>query len=243
MLPIWLYGSHTCEDTAITRDRLSALGIRFIERDKEDDASVAALLEKHNAGMQRTPTLVIGDDEIIIAEPTMEQLEDSLIQAGYIFDAPGLRRFDSKQYLPEYSALAAIPPAASGVKASQALYFFAHTEACRVCQGYAKQIATQNNQLAQQNIRLQIVLHANLDQAKKWAKEFAANAVVLIDGDGEFKRQAANRFPDTWDIRTGGVWLMLVDAQDDTIRAGAYAADAGGLVAPGEIVRWVAAQK
>lgn len=243
MLPIWLYGSHTCEDTAITRDRLNALGIRFIERDKEDNESVAALLEKYNAGMQRTPTLVIGADEIVIAEPTMEQLEDLLIQAGYIFEAPGLRRFDSKQYLPENSMLATIRPAVSGIQSSKTLYFFAHTEACRVCQGYARQIVIQNNQLAKHNVRLQIVLRANLDQAKKWAKEFAADAVVLIDGDGEFKRQAADRFPDTWDIRTGGVWLMLVDSQDDAIQAGTYAADAGGLVAPSEIVRYIAGQK
>lgn len=240
MLPIWLYGSHTCEDTAITRDCLNALGIRFIERDKEDDENIPALLEKLNAGMQRTPTIVFGDDEMVIAEPTLEQLEESLIRAGYTFDAPELRKFEVKRYIPEYSALPMIRSSTSSAdKPTKPLFFFAHTAACRVCQGYAKQISRENGVLQNLGTRLVIVLRTGLDESKKWAKEFAPGVDVLVDDAGEFKRQVADCFPDTWDIRTGGAWLMLVDLQEDVVRAGAYAADAGGLVAPAEIVRFL----
>lgn len=241
-LPIVLYGSHTCEDTAVSRDRLKMLQIHFDERDKEDDEQIGAVLEKYNQGHQRTPTLIFGDKVIVIAEPTLEQLEECLRQAGYVFSPPGLRAFNAKRYLPDFSNLPAIRPASDSAPNAKALFFFAHGPACRTCQGFAKQLNAQSAQFDQAGVRWHLILRADLKQAKEWAKEFAANVAVLADADGNFKRTAADNFPDTWDIRSGGTWLWYVDAAD-VIRAGEYAPDAGGLPAPQAVLNFIAEQK
>lgn len=243
-LPITLYGSYTCEDTAITRDRLNALRVSFKERAKEDDERVIALLGKYNQGMTRTPTLVFGDDAIVIGEPTLEQLEDSLSKAGYAFDAPCLFKFDFKRYILDSSQLPVIGPSPTDAQRDlpNTLLFFAHTATCRVCQGYARQISARCAQFEELGVRLQIVLCADTQTAKKWVEEFAPGTGTLVDGAGEFKRGSVDCFPDTWDIRTGGAWLLLVD-QKDVALAGVYASDAGGLASPTEIVRFLTEQK
>ena len=241
-LPIRMYGSHTCEDTAISRDRLNVLRVAFQEFFKEDDESVVALLGKYNQGMTRTPTLVFGDDEIVIAEPTFEQLEESLSRAGYGFNPPRLHAFDFKRYIPDFSKLAVIrSPDANSRELPKTFLFFAHAPACRVCQGYAKQIAAQRAEFEHAGARLQIVLDADNKQAKKWGEEFSPGVDLILDPDGMFKRRSVDCFPDTWDVRPGGAWLMLVD-RGEVIRAGVYAADAGGLVAPTEIMRYLTEQ-
>lgn len=241
-LPIVMYGSYTCEDTAVTRDRLKILRVPFAERLKEEDENVVALLGNYNAGQLRTPTLVWGEDEMIIAEPTLEQLEELLIKAGYTFDAPQMRRFNVKRYLPDLSKWALIPPSVQGARdSSRAILFFAHNPACRVCQGYAKQLAALDTSFAELGARLIIVLRADVDRGKEWAKEFAPTAEILVDADGSLKHESADCFPDSWDIRIGGTWLWLVQ-NDEVVRAGIYAPDAGGLVTPTEIVRFLKEQ-
>lgn len=242
-LPIVMYGSYTCEDTAVTRDRLKVLRVPFTERAKEDDENVVALLGKYNAGMLRTPTLIFGDDTHVIAEPTLEQLEELLIQAGYTFDAPQMRRFNVKRYLPDLSRGALIPPSVQVAQDfSRTILFFAHNPACRVCQGYAKQLAASNNSFAELSARLTIVLRTDVERGKEWAKEFAPTIEILVDTDGSLKRESADCFPDSWDIRIGGTWLWLVQ-NDEVVRAGIYAPDAGGLATPTEIIRFLKDQR
>ena len=241
-LPIRMYGSHTCEDTAISRDRLNVLRVPFQEFFKEDDESIVALLGKYHQGMTRTPTLVFGDDEIVIAEPTFEQLEETLSRAGYEFNPPRLHAFDFKRYVPDFSKLTVIRSSdADSRELPQMILFFAHVPACRVCQGYAKQIAAQRAEFEQAGARLQIVLNADAKQAKKWGEEFAPGVEFLLDSDGMFKRQSVDCFPDTWDVHPGGAWLLLVD-REDVARAGVYSSDAGGLVAPTETLRFLTDQ-
>lgn len=241
-LPIVMYGSYTCEDTAVTRDRLRTLRIPFVERLKEEEENVAALLGKYNAGQLRTPTLVFGDDDYVIAEPTLEQVEELLIKAGYTFDALQMRTFNVKRYLPDLSRWALIPPSVQSARDfSKTILFFAHNPACRVCQGYAKQLAILNTSVAELGARLTIVLPADVERGKEWAKEFAPTVAILVDADGSLKRESADCFPDSWDIRIGGTWLWLVQ-NDEVVRAGIYAPDAGGLVAPDEIVRFLKEQ-
>lgn len=238
-LPIRMYSSYTCEDTALARDRLKVLRVAFQEFFKEDDESVVALLGKYHQGLTRTPTLVFGADEIVIAEPTLEHLDALLRRAGYAFDSPGWRQFEVKRNLPDYSTLTGVySPAAQRRELPETILFFAHAPACRVCQGYAKQIAAQRADFERAGARLQIVLHADNQSAKKWGEEFAPGVELLLDLDGMFKRQSVDCFPDTWDVRPGGAWLLLVE-REDVVRAGVYSADAGGLVAPEESLRFL----
>ena len=239
-LPLTMLDSYTCEDSAVTRDRLNVLKIPYQSRTKENDESVIALLGKYNQGESRTPTLIFGADEIVLTEPTVEQLEQALIKAGYTIESPRFKHFDTPSVLPNMSKLPVVRPAGGGLRrAKQSILFFAHAAACRVCQGYARQIAQQRAKLAEMGVRLQIVLRTDVDGAKEWAREFAPEIETMVDVEGNLKRETADCFPDTWDIRLGGVWLFVVD-QDEEIRAGVYASDAGGLVAPGEIVKFFA---
>src|SRR5919202_1408415 len=88
MLPITFYSSQTCEDSALARDRLRSLRIPFAEERREDDPIVGVILARWNRGNLVTPTIVFGEDEEVISEPTLEQLEEALREAGYKFDAP-----------------------------------------------------------------------------------------------------------------------------------------------------------
>jgi hypothetical protein len=85
-LPLTLHGSQTCEDTALVRDRLRAWGIPFAACDREDDSRVNEVLEKWNHGNLVTPTLMLGDDQVVFSEPWLEELESKLRAAGYEFE-------------------------------------------------------------------------------------------------------------------------------------------------------------
>ena len=97
MLPITFYSSLTCEDSALARDRLRSLRIPFTEERREDDPIVDVILARWNRGTLVTPTVVFGDDEIVISEPTLEQLEETLREAGYKFEAPRAVEFHEER--------------------------------------------------------------------------------------------------------------------------------------------------
>ena len=84
-LPVLLYGRSWCEDTAATRQRLIELDIPFVEVDIEKDEQAAQYVEFVNHGVIHTPTLVFGDQEFIIVEPTRDELLQALRRAGYGF--------------------------------------------------------------------------------------------------------------------------------------------------------------
>lgn len=70
---ITIHGARTCEDTAIDRLRLQALGIRF--REAAIDADAAGLVRVPALEGRVTPTIVVGDESTAITEPSIEQLE------------------------------------------------------------------------------------------------------------------------------------------------------------------------
>lgn len=239
-LPIVMYGSYTCEDTAVTRDRLRTLRVPFKESMLEDDTHVSAILGKYNNGMPITPTLVFGEDEIVIAEPTIEQLEASLTKAGYTFEARRAQALPAKKHAPDLTALptfsAGLGIAASDAQLSKWVVVFAHTPACRVCQGYAKQIAVQLSKIKELGADLRIVLQSDLKSAEQWAKEYAPDVAVIADADAAAKREYADFLPDSLDVRLGGTWLVILD-RDEMPRIGQYSPDAGGLISATEIIQ------
>ncbi len=83
-LPIVMYARPTCEDSELARRRLEELGIPFQEINVDEDEAAARYVEQVNRGFRSTPTIVFGDEVIIVVEPTVEELDEALRRAGYV---------------------------------------------------------------------------------------------------------------------------------------------------------------
>lgn len=240
---ITVYGSLTCEDTALVRDRLRALGIPFADHNREDDPRINDMLARWNHGNLVTPTLVFGEQpsaDQIVSEPTLEQLEERLRAAGYTFQSP--RAFeirDERKYrrAPDFTL-----PASDGRTVSiyklpghkRAVIFFAHAHDCRVCQGYARQFTQPRAVYDELNAMPLIILPDDLDIARPWAHEFARGYPVLVD----VGRHVRNRYLGYFDSNHTNVLLAILDTYAAP-RAISVAADAGRLIAPSEVAAWL----
>ena len=239
-LTLTLYGSRVCEDTAITRDRLRSLHIPFIEHMKEDDDQIRARLVGYNAGYERTPTLVFGQDEFVLVEPTLDELEDALTRAHYEFHAPRVVEFRSplsSRLVPyfELPTVSGEPLDTSQLRGRyRTVLFFAHDINCRVCQGYAKQLAKQHTAFAEFEARVVLVVNASIDAATHWANEFAPAVITLADANGAVKRAYANYF----ETVPTYVQLLILD-KFAAPREGLFAAEAGGVLSLREIKEWL----
>lgn len=240
MLELQVYGSVTCEDTALTRDRLRALGIAFGDHNREDDPQVNVILEKWNNGNRVTPTLVFGDDEIAISEPTLEELETNLRAAGYTFDSPRaveIRDARKNQRMPNFTL-----PATDGADVTlyklrgrkRPVLFFAHAADERICQGYARQLTNQRALFDEYNAQPLLILPNDVETARAWAHEFARGYPALSDARARVKGQYAKAF----DVPADHVLLAILDSFCAP-RAISSGKDAGELIAPTEITSWL----
>lgn len=249
-LPITVYGSRTCEDTALVRDRLRALDIQFVERDKEDVAGgtavadVQALLKQYGHGSPRTPTVVFGKDATVLIEPSVEALDDALAKAGYATTGLNVVQFGSvfsARVAPEIS-LASTRSERFDLNTlrgwRRSVLFFAHDSACRVCQGLARQLANRKAEFEDAEARLVLVLQGDKAAAHRWTEEFAANAETLADTDGTVKRRYVEYFSPALDAHANGTMLFILDKYTAP-RVGSAAHDAGGLVSPQEVASWL----
>lgn len=82
-LPILIYGRPTCEDTAAVREDLAKWGISYREIDVDADDAAGRFVESLNKGFRSTPTMIFGDHEFHVVEPTRGELKDALRRAGY----------------------------------------------------------------------------------------------------------------------------------------------------------------
>lgn len=237
-LEVVVYGARTCEDTAITRSRLHALGVRFREVDVDADADgLARVLEL--AGRRVTPTVVFGAGQAVVAEPTIDRLDELLRSAGHTVELPTARRVQG--------ALAhrSIAPAPSGRPAEtvsrelirgrrRAAVFFAHDASCLACLGYAKQFAAGGGAARAMDAILIVVVRDSLEAAQTWAHELPADARVLADPGGAWTGRVAA------ELGTGpdGVMLLVLD-HHAAPRAASIAVEAGGLMAPGDVTDWL----
>ncbi len=241
---ITIYGSHTCEDTAFVRDRLLTLGIPFSEHDKEDSESVQQMLVKYSRGAPHTPTIVVGDESKVLIEPTVQELEDALGTAGYPVHIPNVVQFDAQlagRPAPDFEL-----PSTTGNRFElgqlrgwrRSVLFFAHDHSCRVCQGYARQISKFQVPWSEMETRLLIVLQDNVDRSRNWAEEFANGAQALADTDGAVKASFTAYFAPFLNSRPEGTVTLILDRYTAP-RVGSFASDAGGLIAPYEVDRWL----
>jgi peroxiredoxin len=240
MMKLSVYGSTTCEDTALVRARLRALNIPFASFDREEDARVDAVLEKWNHGNRITPTLIFGADEIVIAEPSIEMLEDTLRRAGYAFETPravsvgGERK---NQRMRNFTL-----PASDGAtvtlyklgRGRRAVVLFVDDVNDRASQGYARQVTQPRADLEYYNAVPLFVVHADLETTTRWAHEFARGYAALSDADGRVHPQ----FAADLGVNVSDALLVILDAYCAP-RAFSFAPNAGGLIAPNEILEWL----
>ncbi len=235
-----VYGSATCEDTALVRDRLRALGLDYRYHERQDEARVDEVLKKWNHGAIVTPTVVFGAEAYAIAEPTLEELETHLRDAGFKFQAPRaiqIRDERKNRRLPNFTL-----PATQGEDVTlynlrgrkRAVLFFAHPAAERVCQGYARQLTNQRAAFDEYNALPLLILPDALPTATEWAREFARGYAALSDAEGRVKQKYAAAL----DVPSADVLLVILDSYCAP-RAYAFGGDAGELVAPSEIMEWL----
>jgi glutaredoxin len=239
-LPIVMYGAATCEDTAITRSRLVAIGIPFRELDVDLDAEAAREQRAASDGRRVTPTLVFGAGQLVVIEPTLEQLGEALVAAGHIVEPP--------EAIAYHDELASRPiplrhlPTDLGDSFSierlrgqrQVALFLGHDAECLACFGYARQLATQLNALAELEAVPVIVVAGTADTIAAWRRGIADGVPILADADGSWKRAVATRVG-----ADAGDALLLVLDRFAAPRAGSIAAEAGGLIDPSAATDWL----
>jgi glutaredoxin len=232
-LPIVMYGAAACEDTAITRSRLVAIGIPFRELDIDLDPQAARAQLVANEGRRATPTLVFGAGQLVVVEPTLERLGEALAAAGHAAEPPEAVAYQDEM------ASRPIPlrrlPTAGGEEFSledshglrQAALFLGHDAGCLACFGYAVQLAAQREALADVESIPVIVVAGTAGAAAAWRHGIAEDVPILADVDGSWKRAVAQR------VGAGveGTILLVLDRLASP-RAGSIAAEAGGLVNP-----------
>ncbi len=234
-------GATYCEDTAVTRSRLVALGIPFVERDIDVDNEAARQLREIHDGSIRTPTLVFGGGARILAEPSLRDLDEALKDAGYRFEAPGLvdlRATRSQALeLPELSAVPIGRVSGERLRGCRSLVFLGHGAGCLACWGYAKRLSLLRRPLVGLKARPFSVAADNLEAVAGWCREIHPPAIVLADPEGSWKRSAAaalDRDPDE-------VMLLVLD-EDGRPLAASSGTEAGDLVSPRDAADWLGRQ-
>jgi mycoredoxin len=238
---ITVYGAATCEDTAITRSRLDALGVAYRYVDIDADAAAATEVARLNDGDRITPTVVReakGTIEEHVAEPSIERLDALARATGAAIERP------SGQQLHGPVITCAIPfrtlaTATSGTFSlaslrgrRAAVLFFSHDPTCLACFGYAKQLVAEAPAMDDADAEPIVVPEA--DDMGGWLHELPAGTRLLADPGGVWRAEVARAIE-----RPPDELLLVVVDRFGAARVTSSAAEAGGLVAPSEATEWL----
>lgn len=237
---ITVLGSTTCEDTALVTSRLRVLGVPFLDIDVDTNPTMAQRLLSLNHGDRVTPTVIVGDDTAVQAEPTLEVLGELLSAAGHAVVPP--RAIDYHGELTTRSIPVRHLDAVGGGSFSlkqfrgrqQVALFLAHGADCLVCFGYARQHAGRREAFAEVDGVPLIVVSDDLGAATAWRHGIDEAVTMLVDPGGAWKRAVATYVGS----EAGGAMLLLLD-RFGAPRAGSMAAEAGGLIDPSEAAEWL----
>lgn len=242
-LPVVVLGTSWCEDTALVRSRLLALGVPFVEHDVEADADAGRRIRELNGGAQVTPTVVFGDAEQVVAEPSLERLGELLTGAGWAVQPPTAEQYRA----PITERPIPVPPRSAAIVGDgsidalrgrrQLALFLAHDVGCLACFGYARQLGARGEALAAANAAAVVVVRSTTEAAGEWRDSVDASVILLADPDGAWRNAIAGGAG----VATGpadGVALLIVDRWH-AARAGSVAPEAGGLIDPSEAIRWL----
>lgn len=238
--PIVVYGSATCEDTAIVRSRLAAVGVPFTYVDIDGEPAAAARVEAWNGGHRVTPTVVLGSDEQVVAEPTLERLGELVAAGGYAVDAIDVTQYHGER-IGRAIPFATLPTADGGTFSvanlrgkRQAALFLGHDAGCLACFGYARQLAAAHADLGEADAVALIVVGSDPAAVAGWRHGVDPQSTILADADGAWKRAV------TASIEAAATdAVVIVLDRYGAPRAGASVAEAGGLPDPSAIVEWL----
>jgi mycoredoxin len=235
-----LYGRPTCEDTAITRDRLAYLGVPFHEIDVDQDLAAAQFVESVNTGNRVTPTLVIEPTMEALAEPGVTTLDEALRRAGVSITRPRV-----SEYLGPSADRPLVDFALPGIGGNtfrlsdrrgrkKTILFFAADHTHLACAGYARQLAASPALYADTGSQLVVVLADELAAARHWGAEFVPGIMVLADPDGAARQRVAAYLG----CDANGVFALVLDRYTAP-RVVSAAATPGGLLPPQELLEWL----
>lgn len=239
--PLLIYGRTTCEDTAVTRSRLRALGVPYREMDIDVDPAARDQLLEVGGGRLSTPTLVFGNGTPIAVEPSLRELDGLLSAAGYAVQPPAADVYRGSRAAVPIPARS-LPRADRGGDFSlesesglrQAAIFFAHDSTCLACYGYAKGLASQRRALAEEGAIPIVVVEDERAAASSWLREIPGDVAILADAAGAWKSAVVG----TLDEPSDQTALIVVD-RFLAPRVGSFASEAGGLITPEEATGWL----
>jgi mycoredoxin len=239
-LPITVLGAATCEDTAIVVDRLRAAGIphRYVDVDRDPDA--LARIERLNGGRRVTPTVIAGVDEMILAEPSLEQLGTLVRAAGHGFERPAavdLHGAITDRAIPlrPVGAAEGRPFSLASLRGRrQVALFLAHGSDCLTCFGYARQLARQGAAMDEADATSVIVVAGSDPGAEQWSDAVALSATLVDDPGAAWKTDIAAHLG----VPADAAMLVVLD-RFLAPRATSTAPDAGGLIDPTDATDWL----
>lgn len=233
-------GAATCEDTAIVRSRLDALGIEYRYRDVDEDPEALERVRGLNDGHRVTPTVVVGD--VAEAEPSLERLGELIAGDG------GLRGRTTVAELTQlHGDITSWPiPLRDRVTDSgapfslgplrgrrQVCLFLAHEPRCLACFGYARQLTRHREGLKTTEATLVVVGVGIPDGLADWRHGLRADDALVADPDGEWHRAIARHLG----FEAGSTMLVLLD-RFLAPRVVVSAPEAGGLPDPSTAIGW-----
>jgi glutaredoxin len=237
---VTVLGSTTCEDTAIVASRLRALGVPFLEVDIDADAAAARRVASLNGGRRVTPTVVVGDEAAVRAEPTLEALGALLVAAGHDVGPPQATGYHGElitRSIPVRHLEAVGRPLFSLEQLRgrrQVALFLGHDSGCLPCFGYARQLAGSRDALAEAEAQPLVVVADDIRAAGGWRHGIDDAVTILADPHGTWKQAVTAHVG----ARAGDAILLLLD-RFGAPRAGSGAEEAGGLIDPAEAVEWL----
>jgi hypothetical protein len=236
--PLEVLGAATCEDTAIVRGRLDALGVPYRYRDVDLDAGALEIVQTLNAGHRVTPTTLVGD--IAAAEPSLERLGELVVATGSdaVVAAPTQLHGDITQWpIPsrEGTTDQGTPFRLGSLRGRrQACLFLAHDHGCLECFGYARQLGRHRTAFDAADATTIVAVTSAPETLADWRHGMVPHDVLVGDVDGAWHAAVARHLG----LAAGAASLVMLD-RFLAPRVVASDPDAGGLPDPSDVVEWL----
>lgn len=235
---ITVYGSTSCEDTAITTSRLRAWAVPFLDVDVDaDEAGLAEAVAL--VGHRVTPTVTVADTTIVATEPSLESLAGIARAAGWDVVAPQPRQLHGDL------TARAIPSRSLSTDADdtfrltslrgrrQAILHLAHDATCLPCFGYARQLVARRAEADELDTEVVVVVTGTPEAAGGWRHAIDPAVPIVADPDATWKTAVADHLG----VPGGEAFVLVVDRYGAP-RAVSAAPEAGGCLDPSEAISW-----
>ena len=237
---IRVLGDATCEDTALVVDRLRAVGVVHEYVDIDLDAAAHADVLRLNDGHRITPTVIVGAEEVVVAEPSLEHLGGVLDAAGHSGTKPVATQLHGPiigRSIPVRTVSTVEGPSFSldALRGRRpAALLLAHGPQCLACLGYARQLSAQREAMNDAGASSIVVVGGEASEAGDWATVLAPPTVLVADPGAAWKVAIARDLS----LATDRALLVLLDRYAAP-RVVSHSSDAGGLIDPSEAADWL----